>query len=498
MTKVASANDTTRTPDQTPTHSDKEGFELPDSGQRVHRRSLLGEILDWMLAPLFLLWPMSVAITYVVAQDIANAPFDRSLNNALELLEHQIEWAEPLPELSLSIPAKIAMRTRENEGIFWKAQVVDGPIISGESALPSPEMPQNWTAGDVYHRDESVSGYNLRLAYTWVRSPLDPATSVLLVAAEGTESRVELANNIIKGVIIPQFLVLPLAVLLVWFGLSRGVAPINALQQRLRSRRPDDLSAIEDTSTPLEITPLVVAMNDLLARLSGNIESQRRFVADAAHQLKTPLAGLRTQAELALKTASDTQTQQNLHKIVASTERATRLINQLLLMATAEHPEKIERQPVDVGALARQVCEQWVPAALESGIDLGYEGPEYPVMIQGQAILLTEALNNLIDNALRYVPNGGHVTIGVNTTLGHVELLVRDDGPGISSADQERIFDRFYRVLGSSAHGSGLGLAIVKEITQRHHAKIRVEDANPLQTPPGTQFTITFDRILTE
>ncbi|AWB35602.1 sensor histidine kinase [Orrella marina] len=451
-----------------------------------------------MLAPLFLLWPMSVAITYLVAQDIANAPFDRSLNNALELLEHQIEWAEPLPALTLSSPTRIAMRTRENEGIFWKAQVVGGPIISGESALPSPDMPENWGPGDVYYRDESVSGYNLRLAYTWVQSPLKPATNILLVAAEGTESRAELANNIIKGVIIPQFLVLPLAVLLVWFGLSRGIAPINALQQRLRSRRPDDLSSIEDTSTPLEITPLVVAMNDLLARLSGNIESQRRFVADAAHQLKTPLAGLRTQAELALKTASDAQTQQNLHKIVASTERATRLINQLLLMASAEHPEKVERQPMDVGSLARQVCEQWVPDALEAGIDLGYEGPEFPIMIQGQSILLTEALNNLIDNALRYVPDGGHVTIGVNTTLGQVELFVRDDGPGIPAADKGRIFDRFYRVLGSTAHGSGLGLAIVKEIAQRHQAELRVEDANPGQKPYGTQFTITFDRILTE
>lgn len=494
----ASKNSSISTLTHTQAKASQELFEQPDNGPHIHRRSLLGEILDWMLAPLFLLWPMSVAITYVVAQDIANAPFDRSLNNALELLEHQVQWVDPLPTLTLNAPARIAMRTRENEGIFWKAQIVGGPIISGESALPSPAMPENWEPGDVYYRDESVSGYNLRLAYTWIQSPLKPATNILLVAAEGTESRVDLANNIIKGVIIPQFLVLPLAVLLVWFGLSRGVAPINALQKRLRSRRPDDLSAIEDTSTPLEITPLVVAMNDLLARLSGNIESQRRFVADAAHQLKTPLAGLRTQAELALKTASDAQTQQNLHKIVASTERATRLINQLLLMASAEHPEKIERQPMDVSALARQVCEQWVPDALEAGIDLGYEGPEFPVMIQGQPILLSEALNNLIDNALRYVHNGGHVTIGVNTTLEHVELFVRDDGTGIPAPDKDRVFDRFFRVLGSTAHGSGLGLAIVKEITQRHHAEIRVEDVSPGQSAPGTQFTITFDRILTE
>lgn len=483
-----------------PAQAHLEEYEVDPPDSHIHRRSLLGEILDWMLAPLFLLWPMSVAITYVVAQNIANAPYDRTLSSALELLEHQIVWSEQTqaPELILTAPARIALRTRENEGIFWKAQLTGGDIISGEQALPSPAMPEGWQPGKVIYRDESVSGYNVRLAYTWVPAPGASDTTVLLVAAEGTDGRVELANNIIKGVIIPQFLVLPLAVLLVWFGLSRGVAPINALQRRLRSRRPDDLSAIDDTSTPLEITPLVVAMNDLLARLSGNIESQRRFVADAAHQLKTPLAGLRTQAELALKSAPNQEIEQSLRKIVVSTVRATRLINQLLLMASAEHPDSIERRPVDLSALARQVCEDWVPAALEAGIDLGYEGPEDPIMIRGQPILLTEALNNLIDNALRYVPTGGQVTIGVHTTAGQVDLIVRDNGSGIAQSDQKRIFDRFYRVLGSEAHGSGLGLAIVKEIAQRHHAQIKVEHARPDASPHGAQFIITFDRLLAE
>lgn len=481
-------------------HGSHNDHEMEISTGRVHRRSLLGEILDWMLAPLFLLWPMSVAITYVVAQNIANAPFDRSLNSALEVLESQIVWASPPDQttLSLSAPARIALRTRENEGIFWKAQIVDGPVISGDQALPTPVMPNQWFPGEIFHKDDSVSGYNVRLAYTWVKSAQTPDTTVMLIVAEGTEARAALANDIIKGVIIPQFLVLPLAVLLVWFGLSRGIAPINALQKRLRSRRPDDLSSIEDTSTPLEIAPLVVAMNDVLARLSGNIDSQRRFVADAAHQLKTPLAALRTQAELALKAAPNQEIEQNLRKIVASTIRATRLINQLLLMASAEHHDSVERVPMDLGALARNVCEQWVPAALESGIDLGYEGPDSPAMIRGQPILLTEALNNLIDNALRYVPSGGHVTICVNTTNSHIELIVSDNGPGIGPADRERIFDRFYRVLGSQAHGSGLGLAIVKEIAQRHRATILVDDASHGQIPPGTKFVIEFEQIGSE
>ena len=462
------------------------------------RRSLLGEILDWMLAPLFLLWPMSVAITYVVAQGIANTPYDRGLSSALVILSHQIEWTtdgQP-PKLNISNPARIALRTRDNEGVFWKAQLVNGPVISGDEALPTPITPTALELDRVYFGDQTLSGYEVRLAYQWltnpeqIASPADERQKVLLIVAEGRENRVALASDIIKGVIIPQFLVLPVAALLIWFGLSRGVAPINALQRRLRNRKPDDLSAIEDHSTPAEITPLVTAMNDLLSRLSSSVQAQRRFVADAAHQLKTPLAGLRSQAELALKSTPNEPAADNLRKIVAGTARATRLINQLLLMASAEHPDSIERQRLDITQLAREVTEQWVPEALKRGIDLGFESDDQPAWVRGHAMLLTEALNNLLDNALRYAPYNSQVTVGVHLSANQARVSVQDNGPGISEADRERIFDRFFRVLGTKTHGSGLGLAIVKEIAQRHHAQVTVEPAHPRQDPPGTRFTL--------
>lgn len=488
-----------------------------------YRRSLLGEILDWMLAPLFLLWPMSVAITYVVAQDIANTPYDRSLKSALAVLSEQIEWPAnsynssaasnsmsglssaniATPSLTLSPLTRVALRSQDSEGVFWKAQLihqmptglVDGQIIGGDMALPSPKATPDIRPGQIYYRDETLGGFEVRLAYLWVQNVRNPAGDlVLLVVAEGREARVELANAIIKGVIIPQFLVLPIAVLLIWFGLSRGVAPINALQRRLRARRPDDLSAIEEQTTPVEITPLVTAMNDLLGRLSGNIEAQRRFVADAAHQLKTPLAGLRSQAELALKAAPNQEIEENLRKIVSGTTRATRLINQLLLMASAENPDRVQLVPLDLNELARQITEEWVPQALDRGIDLGFEGTESAAMIRGHALLLTEVLNNLVDNALRYAPYSGHVTVSINMTSTEVRLVVEDNGPGIPSDERERVFDRFYRVLGTQTHGSGLGLAIVKEIAQKHHASVSIGAANASANPPGTRFTLTFKR----
>lgn len=488
-----------------------------------HRRSLLGEILDWMLAPLFLLWPMSVAITYVVAQDIANTPYDKSLRSALAVLSEQIEWPAngstgtasdnsanrlsathiTTPSLTLSPLTRVALRSQDSEGVFWKAQLVhqmptglvDGQIIGGDTALPSPKATPELRPGQIYYRDETLGGFEVRVAYLWAQNIRNPAGDlVLLVVAEGREARVELANAIIKGVIIPQFLVLPIAVLLIWFGLSRGVAPINALQRRLRARRPDDLSAIDEQTTPVEITPLVTAMNDLLGRLSGNIEAQRRFVADAAHQLKTPLAGLRSQAELALKSAPNQEIEENLRKIVSGTARATRLINQLLLMASAENPDRVQLVPLDLNSLARQVTEEWVPQALDRGIDLGFEGIDDVAMIRGHALLISEALNNLIDNALRYAPYSGHVTVCIDVTSTDVSLAVQDNGPGIPPDERERIFDRFYRVLGTQTHGSGLGLAIVKEIAQKHHAKLSVSAANTTANPPGTRFTLTFKR----
>jgi two-component system sensor histidine kinase TctE len=466
---------------------------------RARRRSLLGEILDWMLAPLFLLWPMSVVITYLVAQNIANTAYDHSLSKALTILSHQIDWSIPAqtPSLELDAPARIALKTQESDGIFWKAQMASGTMISGDQGLPTPEVSNDLRLNQAYFKDETISGYEVRLAYMWLRNPEpirrdDLNQLVLLVAAESRDSRLALANSIIKGVIIPQFLVLPIAVLLVWFGLSRGVAPINKLQKRLRGRRPDDLSAIEDQATPSEITPLVDAMNDLLSRMSHNVQAQRRFVADAAHQLKTPLAGLRSQAELALKSAPNGEVSDNLKKIVAGTSRATRLINQLLLMASAEHPDTVAHEVFDLNQISRELTEQWVPQALDAGIDLGFEGAAQPAWINGHPLLLMEALNNLVDNALKYAPKGSQVTVQVRHLEKTIELVVQDNGPGIAAKDRERIFDRFYRVLGTQAHGSGLGLAIVKEIAQRHQATVTVTASQPDQQPPGTRFTLSF------
>jgi two-component system, OmpR family, sensor histidine kinase TctE len=461
------------------------------------RRSLLGEILDWMLAPLFLLWPMSVAITYVVAINLADAPHDQALTTALAVLSDQVQTeANGHYSVQLSNAALLALRTQSESGIFWKITNRQNQIVAGDPNLPTPaEIEQNTHTPRVHFSDYTSGGFRLRLAYKWF-TPNPTDQPLFIIVAEGIESRTALANDIIKGVIIPQFLVLPIAALLIWFGLSRGIAPINALQKRLRARRPDDLSEIDMQSTPSEITPLVSAMNDLLARLSRNIQTQRRFVADAAHQLKTPLAGLRMQAEIALKSSPNEEIVLNLKQIVRGTEQATRLINQLLLLATAEKLDQIKTQPLNLKDIAETTTQQWVSQALAQHIDLGFEAhDESSIEVMGQPVLIAELINNLVDNALNYVGGAGHVTVSVHRDGQHALLIVEDNGPGIPNTERERVFDRFYRVLGTGKQGSGLGLAIVKEIAQRHQASITIEEVQPHQISPGTKITIRFMAI---
>ncbi|HEY4806007.1 MAG TPA: ATP-binding protein, partial [Paraburkholderia sp.] len=318
---------------------------------------------------------------------------------------------------------------------------------------------------------------------------------------------------IIKGVILPQFVILPLAILLVWFGLSRGLAPLHALQSNIRMRRPDDLSPLEARRAPPEIEPLVTSFNDLLTRLEQNMELQKRFIADAAHQMKTPLAGLRTQAELALRQEAPAEVHRSLEQIATSSGHAARLVTQLLALARAEN--RMSGQiftPVDVADVARHAVRDWVQPALAKQMDLGYEGPEEGygrdgggeeggdeaparVEVDGNPVMLREMLSNLIDNAIRYTPAGGRITVRVrpDPAAGVVHLEVEDTGMGIPAAERERVIERFYRILGRDGEGSGLGLAIVREITTMHGGTLAIDDHVYQEAPrlAGTLVRVT-------
>jgi two-component system sensor histidine kinase TctE len=466
---------------------------------QFEQRSLFGEILDWMLAPLLLLWPMSVTLTYLVAQSIANAPFDRALADDLGVLVHHVRESRGEVTLALPATAREVLRADASDEVYFMVLGLRGEFITGDNDLPLPPDEARPVPREVQFRDGVVRGREIRLAATWVEFDRGGERRYALVqVGETLEKRSQLANEIIRGVIIPQFIVLPIAVLLVWFGLSRGLAPLADLQARIRARAPDDLSPIDPRAAPDEIAPLVGAFNELLARLAHNMEMQQRFLADAAHQMKTPLAGLRTQAELALRETDPQQLARTLRQIAASTERSTRLVNQLLALARAEYQANDPRgfEVVDLVPLAREVVRAWIDAAITRGIDLGFEAEAARARVFGAPLLLRELLNNLVDNALAYTPRGGSVTVRVAERGAAALLEVDDTGPGIPEAERGRVFDRFYRILGTGIDGSGLGLAIVREIAETHGALVRLGTPEAAGADgPGTRVSIEFDAL---
>lgn len=471
-------------------------------GRRREQRSLFGEILDWMLAPLLLMWPMSLALTWLAAQGIASRPYDRALIESVRSLAQRIELRGEALKLDLPPEMVRMLRADEVDSVYYQVLDTRGVFLSGDRELPVPPEGDSVVPGELRVRDDEIAGDNVRVAYQWVQIGFDEGPALVQVA-ETLSKRSRLATEIIKGVILPQFVILPIAVLLVWMALARGLAPLNALQQRIRKRQSDDLSPIDEREVPEEVSPLVRAINELLERQRNAMVTQKRFLADAAHQLKTPLAGLRMQAELAAREvergARDPRViRASLDQMANASQRAAHMVNQLLSMARTEARSGTAlRDVVDLDRLATDVVRDFVPRALDKGIDLGYEGPDHgeeaagqdaDAKVLGHGVMLRELLVNLVDNALHYTPPRGTVTVRVlPDPFGQVVVLqVEDSGPGIPAAERELVFQPFYRALGTTVDGSGLGLAIVAEVAHQHGATLQLEDARTAgQIPPG-------------
>ena len=482
----------------------------PEPDENI-RHSLFGEILDWMLAPLLLLWPMSIAITYLVAKSIANQPFDDALEDRVTVLGQQIRSVGGKAAGQLHPSGRDILRADDVDSVYYLLAGPGGELLDGDRDLPRPRLDaadEHARSGAVEFRNDSIHGTPIRVAYTYVnldplheralQPPLEPPLALVQVA-ETLDKRAHLAGEIIKGVILPQFIILPVILALVWFALSRGLSPLAELQERIRARSSDDLSPIDSRQVPEEISPLVGSLNDMLGRLAQTIDMQKRFIADAAHQMKTPLAGMRMQSELALRQVDPGEIHRSLEQLAKSSESATRLVNQLLALARAENQPHagLAFEEIELGALAVSVVQDWVQASFAHDIDLGYEPHDEAVVIAGNAMMLRELLSNLIDNALRYTPAGGSVTVrvrGGGSSGEHALLEVEDTGPGIAPAERAHVFERFYRILGNSASGSGLGLAIVREIAGQHNAEVDIFN-NPRSLSkkfPGSLFRLTF------
>lgn len=454
------------------------------------QRSLFGEILDWMLTPLLILWPVSLILTWLVAQNIAGRPFDHALELQVRALAQHLKLQSPGPRgntrFDPPMPARTLLHADATDTLHFQVLGAQGEFLSGDPDFPPPPPLESHEGiarpglepGVVQLHNDEFEGTPVRIAYLWIAlapmpfsdgAPAAGSPLALVQVAETLDKRSQLAAEIIKSVMLPQFAILPLAVLLVWLALAQAIRPLDHLAGNIRARAPDDLSPLETRAVPLEVAPLVTSMNELLTRLTESIAAQKRFLADAAHQLKTPLAGLRMQADLAQRHDASTENlRQSLQQIVRASTNATHTVNQLLALA---------QQPCDLAQITMDTLREVVPLALEKHLDIGYDGPVpgTPIaQLDGNPTLLKELVRNLLDNAIKYTPSTperpGVITARVlSDPFGQVLLLqVEDSGPGVPEAERGLIFQPFYRALGTQADGSGLGLSIAQEIGRAH------------------------------
>ena len=450
------------------------------------RRSLL----LYLLVPLLALWLFSGVVAYRIAQNYANIAYDRSLFDTVETIEEQIKVKDGKATLELSETAWKILGFDQQDQVFFDVRRGDGSVLAGQFDIPDPP-PQLYAPGKAIFHDGTLHGKPIRIASLYA-SPGGSGKNgqVLVQVAETLNKRTIMTQEMLWAVSVPELFLIFLAGISVWVGVARSLKPLEQLRDAVSNRSHRDLSPIQENHSPREVRPLLSAINDLMQRLNLVLNVQCHFIADAAHQLRSPLAGLTTQTELALRQTDPQALKQVLGQIRAGVVRTNHLVHQLLSLARAETGTDLTMQfeSLDLNELARQQTAEWVPQAVEKEIDLGYDGPDQPVHIVGQALLLREMLVNILDNAIRYSPQGGKVTVYL-VAGEHPRLAIEDSGPGIPAAERERVFERFHRLTTNGESGSGLGLAIVREIARVHGARVWLEDAS---AGGGLRVTVQF------
>jgi two-component system sensor histidine kinase TctE len=433
--------------------------------------SLRGQLIGWLVAPLALLLIVGLTISYGVALRSTTDAYDSELlDPALALAQH-LEVEDGRVRLDLSPVAQDVLRIDSYDRIYFAVFGPSGELVAGDPEMPPP--PRSVPTGHRVFYDGRVNGQAVRIAALFVPQA---GGSVVIQVAETMIKRSRLTREILFGEMVPDVLIALAALVLTWFGIARALSPLDRLRAEIAQRSARDLSALAAVTAPREVEPMVDTLNGLLRELRAAIEAQQRFTANAAHQLRTPLAGLQTQVELALRQTAPPEMQHTLRQLHGATIRLTHLANQLLALARAEpgghRPDT--RRTVDLRTLAQEAAGLWVPRAIAHDLDLGFDLESAP--LHGDPRLLRDLLDMLIENAIDYTPAGGHITVVTRADGGGCQLSVEDDGPGIPADQRDRVFQRFYRIPGAAGEGSGLGLAIAREIVNLHQGRIAIDD----------------------
>jgi len=454
-------------------------------------RSLHRQLLLWLLLPQVVLWIAAAFFTFNLATRYASEAIDASLLQASRALARQVKPIETGLFIDFPRSAQDILEADPSDRVLYTVSSPPGQFILGNRNLPAPPAGLQPRLNEPAFYDgvlagpvaegERVRAVALMLNYGGEGAKTG---TMLVQVARSSANREEVARRILLDTALPLSLVIALMTVIVWGGVRAGLKPLLMLQRQVEGRAANDLAPIELDAAPPEVRALARAINALLVEVQRSVAAQKRFISDAAHQLRTPLAGLKSQTELALKETSDPAWAARLTRVHESASRSAHLVNQLLALARAE-PEsalQAERTTIDLRRIAHEATAEMVPRALVAGVDLGVDEPEgqplLPCEVRGNGLLLHEALVNLIDNAIRYAGRGSTVNVRVRRDGAQVVMEVEDNGPGVPEAERERMFERFVRAA-HDGHGCGLGLAIVREIVERHAGRVQLLGATP-------------------
>lgn len=443
------------------------------------QRSIRRQLLVVLLVSVAAIWNATGIVSYFDARHEVDSLLDSHLAQLASLVIAEVQ-SEPDETDFQELPAlhRYAHRLAFQVWDHGKA-----PRLRTANAPATRLSPDDDGFSDV-----TIDGQHWRVFSEW-----DDNHRYLVQVGEHARARDEVAANIAENMLLPLAVALPVLGALIWFGISRALTPLRTLSRQVEHRAPDNLAPLDAAGAPAEVAPLAANLNRLFARVRASMENERRFTADAAHELRTPLAALRAQAQVARGATSDRERERALDNVLVGCDRATHLVEQLLTLARLEPEDfKAQRESCDLRSVAKRAIADATPAALARTIEIELtDGP--PATVAGDSRLLEILLRNLLDNAVRY--SYAHTVVRVDTgeRQGSAFIVVADQGPGVAPEERARLGQRFHRLVGGGISGSGLGLSIVKRIAQIHGATVSFDEtasgrglAVTVSFPPGT------------
>ncbi|MBI5625673.1 MAG: sensor histidine kinase N-terminal domain-containing protein [Nitrosomonadales bacterium] len=440
----------------------------------AQRTSLKQRLLVMALAAITLVWLGATAFTYLDAREEFDEVLDAHLAQTAALLV--VQATHEIDELETEHTPLLHKYARRVAFQVWEK--------GQQLRLHSANAPQQPLASkERGFSDNIIDGKRWRVFSTW-----DESGEYLIHVAEHSDVRKDLARGIAGNLLRPLWFSLPLLAFLLWIAVMRGLRPLDKLAREVEQREPDNLAALDASTAPREVAPLIERLNRLFIRIDASMQKERRFTADAAHELRTPVAAIKAQAQVARAASGEAERIHALDNAILGCDRAAHLIEQLLTLARVDTLDRSTAEPCQLRNIAAEAIAALVPAALEKGVQLELlAGDE--ATVRGNPGLLRVLLRSVLDNAIRHTPPGTSVQVCIVREQGEIRLSVSDNGPGIPEQERDKVLERFYRPLGTQASGSGLGLSIVKRIAEVHDATLQMQ---PVSKGQGLRVTVSF------